>query len=169
MAGRPPVELTVDQQALRNVAQVLKSEADGKTLRRELIARLKVTTRPAISAAQQGIRSAPSQGLSQGQSLRATVAASIKPVVRLSGNQTGVSIRQSGTPGLRGFKMAGRRYNRAQFRHPVYGRAWALQRGKPEWFDRPMQAAKPEFRDDVVMVVKNLAATLAERARAGGH
>lgn len=167
MAGSAPFELTIDQQAMKNVASALKSEADGQLLRRELIKRLKMSTRPAISQAQAGIRSAPSHGLTQGQSLRATVATSIKPVVRLSGKQTGVSIRQTGTPGLRGFKMAGRRFNRAQFRHPVYGRAWALQRGKPEWFDRPMQASKPEWEADVQAVIRNLAATIAARARAG--
>lgn len=169
MAGRPPVELSVDQQALRAVARILKDEADGKYLRRELVKRLKMSTVGPIAAAQAEIRSSPSRGLTEGQPLRATVAASLKPVVRLSGSQTGVSIRQTRTPGLRGFDMAGRRFNRQQFRHPVYGRKWVVQRGNPEWFDRPMQDAKPEWRDDVLMVVKNLAATIAERARAAGQ
>lgn len=162
----PPVALTVEQEALRAVARVLRDEADGKELRRLLVRELKVTANRPMAQAKSSILSTPSQGLTQGQSLRSTVAASLKPVVRLSGNQTGVSIRQTRTPGLRGFRLAGRKFNRPQFRHPAYGGPWVVQRGNPEWFDRPMQAAKPEAKKDVIRVVQNLSIVIEQRVRA---
>lgn len=159
-----PIELTVDQQGLAAVARVLKSEADGKTLRRGLMRELKSTAAAPIARAQAEILATSSQGLSRGVSLRSTVAHSIKPTSRLSGQMTGVSIRQAQTPQLRNFKMAGRRFNRSSFRRPVFGAArYVVQVGNPEWFDRPMQAAKPDFKADVQRVVQELANTLAAR------
>lgn len=166
-----PLELSIDQRGLVDVARVLKSEADGKFLRRELIKALKATAGAPIAQAKSGILSAPSRGLHGGQSLRAEVARTIKPVTRLSGRMTGVSIRQAGTPNLRNFKMAGRRFNRGYFRHPVFGNTevWVGQTGKPEWFDGPMRNAAPDFKDDVLRVVQELADTLAARARAAAR
>lgn len=165
-----PIELSVDQQALADVARVLKSEADGKTLRRELIKTLKATAAGPIGKAKSEMLSTPSRGLGQGASLRSTVAGSIKPVSRLSGQATGVSIRQARTPQLRNFKMAGRRFNRGEFRRPVFGTdRYVVQAGNLEWFDRPMQDAKPDFKNDVTRVVQELADTLAARARAAAR
>lgn len=165
MAGAP-IELTIDQQALAMVARVLKSEADGKTLRRNLIRELKAAAEAPIGKARSEMLATPSRGLGQGASLRSTVAKSIKPVSRLSGRTTGVSIRQARTPELRNFKMAGRRFNRGEFRRPVFGTdRFVVQSGNLEWFDRPMQDAKPDFKDDVLRVVQELADTLAARAR----
>lgn len=160
--------LTVEQDALAQVGRILKDEADGKSLRRDLVRELKATTDHPIARAQAGIRSTPSKGITQGMPLRQTVAASIKPVVRLAGKQTGVSIRQARTTNLRGFKSAGRRFNRANFRHPVFGdmSTWVVQGGNHEWFDRPMQAARPEAKAAVVRAVDGLAQTLAARAAA---
>lgn len=160
-----PVELSVDQQALAAVGKALRSEADGKFLRRELIKTLKRTADEPIDRAKAAILAAPSKGLTEGQPLRAAIAASIKPTARLSGRTTGVSIRQSRTPQVRTFPMAGRRFNRGPFRRPVYGKAWVTQTGQVDWFDRPMQDSKPDFKRDVTRVVQDLADTLAARAR----
>jgi hypothetical protein len=169
MAGAP-VELTIDQQGLAMVARVLKSEADGKTLRRNLVRELKATAETPIGKARAEMLSTPSRGLGRGASLRSTVAKSIKPVSRLSGQATGVSIRQARTPELRNFKMAGRRFNRGDFRRPVFGTdRYVVQSGNLEWFDRPMQDAKPDFKADVLRVVQELSDTLAARARAAAR
>ncbi len=166
MAGAP-LDLTVDQANMAAVARALKGEADGKLLRRELVRSLKATTAGPIGEAKAEMLSTPSRGLTSGQSLRSTVANSIKPVSRLSGASTGVSIRQTRTPELRNFKMAGRRFNRASFRRRVFGsEGFVVQVGNPRWFDDAMQDAKPEFKADVVRVVQELADTLAQRARA---
>lgn len=168
MAG--PFELTLDQRGLVEVARVLKGEADGKTLRRNLIRELKSTADRPIAKAKAEILATPSRGLTQGQSLRAEVARTIKPVSRLTGQRTGVSIRQAQTPNLRNFKMAGRRFNRGTFRHRVFGSdVFVDQQGNLDWFDRPMQEAKPEFKADVLRVVQGLADTLAARARAAAR
>lgn len=168
MATSPPVELTVDQQALRDLARVLKDEADGKLLRRELTKALRKTADAPIGAAKAEALKIPSVGTSHGQPLRQSVASSLKPVVRLSGKTTGVSIRQTRTPGLRGFALAGRKFNRPTFRHKVYGReVWVDQKTfGNQWFDRPMQASIPDATADVSRVVQDLADTLAARARA---
>ena len=166
MASRPPVELSIDQRRLAVAAKALASEVDGKTLKRNLHKTLKATAEAPIAAAKASILATPSQGLTESQPLRAEIARSIKPVSRLSGRTAGVSIRQSQTPNVRGFKMAGRRFNHGSFRRPVFGKAWVVQAGHPEWFDRPMQDAQPEFKADVLRVVQDLAHLLAERARA---
>lgn len=171
MATRPPVELTADQRALADVAGILRDESDGKTLRRDLNRALKAAAEAPIQRAKEGIMSVPSKGLTQGQPLRSTVAASIKPISRLSGTSTGVSIRQTRTPGLRGFQVAGRKFNRASFRHRVFGTdRWVEQNTFGNaWFDRPMQDAAPDFKAEVLRVVQDLADTLAARARSAGR
>lgn len=165
-----PIELTVDQANLAAVARVLKDEADGKTLRRDLMRELKATAAAPIADAKSGILATPSKGLHSGQSIRSEIARTVKPTARLSGRTTGVSIRQSSTGNVRDFKMAGRRFNRGNFRHPVFGTArYIVQPGNKDWFDRPMQAAKPDFKADVLRVVQDLADTLAQRARAAAR
>lgn len=157
--------MTVDQANLAAVARVLKSEADGKTLKRDLMKALKSTAAAPIGQARAEMLATPSKDLGRGMSLRSTVANSIKPQSRLSGGMTGVSIRQARTPQLRNFKMAGRRFNRGDFRRPVFGTdRYVVQAGNREWFDRPMQDAKPEFKADVLRVVQDLTDTLAARA-----
>lgn len=164
-----PLALSVDQRALADVAKLLKNEADGKLLRRELSKALRSAADRPIAKAKSEIMAAPSRGLTTSQPLRSTVARSIKPSVRLSGRQTGVSIRQSATPNLRGFRNAGRKFNRASFRHPVHGnrQVWVTQRTHAAgWFDRPMRDSQPEFKAEVLRVVQDLADTLAARAAA---
>lgn len=168
--ARAPLVLSVDQRALADVARLLRSETDGKTLRKELVKTLRATAEPAIRDAKASIQAMPSHGLSQGVPLRQEIAKRIKPVVRTSGARTGVSIRVGRTPNVRGFTHAARRLNKPQFRHKVYGRdVWVVQRGKPGWFDDPIQARKPEFRDDVIAVVQRLAHELAIRAQAAAR
>lgn len=170
MAGRPPIELTLEQQALVAVSRALKSEADGKYLRKELVRQLRVTAAPPIRDAKAAILATPSHGNTIGPSIRQEIAKRIKPVVRTSGTLTGVSIRVSKTTNVRGFTMAARRFNRPQFRRQVYGRGvWVVQRGNPQWFDEAVQGHRQEFHDDVVAVVQRLADELAIRAQAAAR
>lgn len=169
-SSRPPVELTVDQRALVEVARVLRTQADGKELRKGLVKGLRASAEPAIREAKASILAAPSQGRTVGAPIRQEIAKRIKPVVRTSGSRTGVSIRVGKTSNVRGFNQAARQFNKPQFRHRVYGGdRWVVQRGKPGWFDDPMQARKPEFRDDVVAVVQRMADELAIRAQAAAR
>lgn len=159
-----PLQLSVDQQSMANVAKAMRSEADGKELRKQLLRALKAEAAPVVTALKASINSAPSQGLSAGGSLRTAVAASVKPVVRLSGKATGVAIRQTGTPNLRGFNLAGRRFNDRSFRRRVYGKAWVTQTGAPRWFDNEAAKHREEFRRDVLAAVQAVADVLAQRA-----
>lgn len=160
------VELTIEQQNMTALARALKSEADGKLLRRDLLRALRATADTPVSEAKARIRATPTRGLRNGVSLRNEVANSIKPVARLSGQMTGVSIRQSGTSQLRQFKMAGRRFNRGSFRRPVFGTArYVVQQGNKGWFDDPMKDAGPEAKEAVLGVIVDMSERIARRIR----
>jgi hypothetical protein len=163
-----PLELTVDQQQLAAIAKAMKADTAAKDLRRELLRNLKAAAAPAVKDAKSAIASMPSQGLTQGESLRQGIARQIKPVVRLTGQRTGVTIQVGRTPNLRGFGMAGQRTNRKSFRHRVYGRqVWVAQNGKYMWFDATMGSHRAEFRTSVLDAVQAMADQMAARARSG--
>lgn len=162
------IELNVDQSALAEAAAALKSEADGKGLRRDLLRELKATTTPLVSDLKSAAQSIPSSGLAQnqGQPLRQAIAASIVPQVRLSGKNTGVAVRAKSTPHVRGFRWAARRMNRDSFRHRVYGRdVWVEQRGKPGWFDDTTKARRDDLKRAVLDAVEDMAKRIANRAK----
>lgn len=150
---------------MRDVGRALKSEADGKFLRKEFIKALKPTGDRVITELRSAVMRIPSKGLTKGQPLRSAIAAKITPTVRLSGRHTGVSLTAKRTQGVRGFTMAARRLNRdVGFNHPVYGRGGVHQIGKPSWFDDVPPRHRAEFERDVLQVVQDLADTLAARA-----
>lgn len=190
--GTPLIELSVDQQALRDVARLLKDEADGKDLRRELTKGLRLAVDKPVKEAQSNILAAPSKGHA-GVPLRQSVARSVKPQVSLAGNQVGVKVRQRKTPDVRGFDTAGRQFNKGVFRHPVfdhppapqtaqarrrtrrrrelgsYGadKRWTRQTtGSTGWFDKPMLAHREPVKDAVLKIVQDLADTIAARIKA---
>jgi len=170
MASAAPYELSIDQQALKDLGKALKSEADGKTLRKDLIAALKGTGDDAITDMRAAALAIPSKGLAVGPSIRQEIARKITPTVRLSGQMTGVALTAKQTS-LRGFTMAARRMNRdVGFNHPVYGRGAVHQVGRPNWFDEIPPRYRDDFHRDVMFAIERLALTLAERARAAaGH
>lgn len=169
MAGaqNQPLQLSVEQSDLQAVAKILRSEADGKELRKMLVRDLRQTAQPAVAALKSNIQAAPSKGLphTEGPPLRQAIARQVKPVIRLSGKQTGVSIQAKKTPNVRGFSAAPQRFNRPSFRHKVYGGPWVTQVGSPRWFDNEVRDRRDNFRDDVIGVVQGLADLLAARAR----
>lgn len=166
-SARGPVELSIDQRQVASLAKLLKSEADGKELRRALIRELKSATSPLVADLKSEALSIPSQGLAhrEGAPLRASIAKAIKAQARLSGKDTGVAVRAGATPNVRGFRYAARRLNRPSFRHPVYGRAWVTQVGKPRWFDEQTRARRDPITRDVKAVVAAMSDRLASRAR----
>ena len=163
----PPIELTSDQRQIIAAAKALKAEADGKILRRELLKELKATTTPLISDLKAAALSIPSSGGSAGgQALRPAIAASLKPTVRLSGQGTGVKIRASKTPQVRGFSLAGRRMNKASFRRQVFGRGvWVEQTGKPGWFDDTTKGRNDDIRRDVLKAIDDTVRMIQNRTR----
>ena len=126
--------------------------------------RIRKTPSKPIKAAAQAI---PSSGLphTTGGSLRQAVAASIRAEVRLTGKNTGVSIKARSTPNLRGFSQAARAMNARSFRHKVYGGKWVAQVGKPRWFDETASRDREAFRNRVMSAVDDMARRIAARAR----
>lgn len=166
MAGRPPIELTVDQQALQRLQRAVRAEADGKVLRKELVGELKSAVAPGVSKVQGRLRSVPRTGTPSSPALGAYVASRVKPQIRLSGRSTGVAVRIPQTPNLRGFKMAGRRLNRKSWRHKVFGRpeVWVVQESPiPGYFDDTLNEGKAQYRAAVVRALEMMARRVAER------
>lgn len=163
MAARPPIELTVDQRPFVLVAHLMKAEADGKDLRKDLLREFRSAAAPLVVDLRAAINSMPSSGVSS-PALRPAIAKAIRPVIRLSGKNTGVSIRAGQTPNIRGFKNAARRMNRSSFRHPVFGGSpWVTQVGKPRWWEDTTAARKDEFREKVLDAVEAMADRIATR------
>lgn len=170
MAGQPAVDLTVDQQQLRDLTRALRREADGKELRRDLIKALQPVAEPAKDRAVSQLMATGHAGLpTAGEPLRASIARKLKVSVRLSGRAPGVTVQQGRTPGVRGFRLAGRAMNaRRGWRHPVYGRrgTWVQQRTTPAgWFDDAMKDSRRAARQAVVGVMRDMAQRIARRAR----
>ena len=166
-SGRP-IELTVDQRDLQAVARLLKDEADGKELRKELISELKAAAGPTVTDLRAAARAIPSQGLPHvgGIPLRQEIARGIVPVVRLTGARTGVTVTAKPTPRARMFRHAARQMNAASFRHRVFGRdVWVSQTGDPGWFDQTVNFHRGPFRDAVLTATQKMADRIADRIR----
>lgn len=159
-----PVELSVDQQALQAVGRALKGEVDGKALRRDLIRNMKAPTVITVNDLKVTIRAA---GTGSGSPpITQAIALKIKPSVRLSGRNTGVSIRAGKTTTVRGFSQAAKQFNRPSFRHRVYGSdTWVEQVGKPEWFDGTTKEHHDEMRAGIFAAIEQMKRRIAKRAR----
>jgi hypothetical protein len=149
-----PVEFSVHEERLRALGRALRAEEDGKTLRKELVKNLRDALKPAADEAKAAIKSMPSSGARHGgMSLRNEVAKKVAIEVRLGGRSVGAKVKAKKTPGVRGFANAPKRLNRAKgWRHPFFGdkERWYSQLGKVDWFDGPMRAGKPRYRQAVI-------------------
>ena len=163
-AGHGGVVLTIDQQAMQAVFRALKAETDGKDLRRDLTRELKAVLVPAQQQAKAAIQAMPSSDVKYGD-MRSSIAQHIKISVRTSGRNTGVAVyaNKGGYP--RNFSDAAAQFNRAGWRHPVFGNSqvWVTQVGKPRYFDNIM-GQKPEYIDAVVSCLNAMAERIAARA-----
>jgi len=162
-----PVEYTVDQKAVHVIAAAMKAEEDGKALRRDLLREMRAVGKPLVPELQSAVRSVPAV-TTAAPGLRDAVAAGIKVGVRMSGKSTGIKVTVGATPGVRGFRFAGRALNRAKgWRHPVFGRdKWVQQAGK-QWFEPPLLARRDEVRTAVLTAVESMAQRIAARAKQG--
>lgn len=161
-----PVELTIDQQALQALNRALKSEADGKKLRRDLGKNIRQALEPAKAAVRSELMGMGTSGLPvAGPPLRATVLGNLKAEARFSGRATGarLRIRKKGMP--RGFANAPKRLNQKRgWRHKVFGRdVWVTQVGKPDYFHRPLRHRKDEFRAAVLQAMEDMAQRIAKK------
>lgn len=160
------LEVSVDDQAIKDLMRVVRREADGKQLRKDLIAELKTAVEPGVTAVQGKLRSIPHRSATASKPALGTYLASrVKPQVRLSGRSPGVSVRIGQTPNIRGFKLAAKRLNRKHWRHRVYGGdVWVDQKSPiPGYFDDTLAEGRSRYRVGVVAALKSLADRLTAR------
>lgn len=138
-------KVEVNQRDLKRLVVVLRKEADGKEMRRDLVRGLRAAVAPAAQAAKAAILSMPARGASnrEGASLRASVASGVKVEIRTTG-KVGVFVVAKSTGMPRNFPNAPKKLNAKKWRHPVHGtKKWVTQVGKPGWFDDTVKDAKP--------------------------
>lgn len=153
---------------LADVALALKYEEDGLRLRRQLAKDLRQAVEPAVASAKAQIMSMGSAGLPhEGEPLRAAIARQVKAQTTLTAKSAGVRVRVSTRGMPRGFRHAPRRTNRDNWRHPLFGNrdVWVTQRGKPGWFDDPLNARRAEYRARVERAVADMATRISRGAR----
>jgi hypothetical protein len=164
-----PVDLTVDQRAVQRVAKALKAEADGKALRKDLIAELKTAVAPGVSSVQGKLNAIPhTTAAVSAPTMSSYLSARVKPVVRLSGQRTGIQVKIRKTPQLRGFTNAARMLNLGTWRHKVFGRDVWVQQVMPTmkgFFDDTLAHDKPIYRAAVIGAVEKMARRVASRAK----
>ncbi|GAA0971260.1 hypothetical protein [Actinocorallia aurantiaca] len=163
----PPVDVTVSTDGLDSLVRAIRAEEDGKDLRKELAKNLREALKPAAAAAKSGIRAMPADGSGRASpALRPTIAAKIRPEVKLGGRWTGARVKAFKTPTLRRFPNAPKRTQKATWRTRTFGRdEWREQKGKPGWFDDPMHADKAAYIRAVHEAMEAMAARLASRTR----
>ena len=169
------VDAHFDQTSVRLLVHALKSEANGKDLRRDLLRGLRAAAQPAAVAVKAAIMTMPSQGAHAGdedsRSLRASIAAGIKVHVKLAGKakHVGVAIAAHSKGMPRRFRRAPKYLNRRRpWRHPVFGNRenWVSQvSGKPGWFDDTLKAYRPEFVRAAGEALDNVAQRISRKTR----
>ena len=170
-----PVELSIQQSQLAELAVRLAREADGAKLRLELARNLRAAVAPAVAEIKSGalqIKRSTSEGRrptkknpveDSAVSLGAAIARGIGVQTRMKSRSAGVSIkaRKSGMP--RGFTNAPKRINAAKFRHPVFRKTtWVEQVGAPGFFDNPLQHGRLVYRAACVKAMEDMAARIAK-------
>ena len=148
----------VDQTTLRRLLRALRQEADGKTLKSDLVRELRKAAEPARDAARTAVLSIDSHS-GVVPDLRAAVARSTRISVRTTG-RVGVSIRASKRGMPRGFLNAPQRLNsRRGWRHPFFGdrERWYAQMGKPGWFDDSISPFAPAAREGAAQALERVA------------
>jgi hypothetical protein len=160
------ISVLVDSYDLKKLVAVLRTEENGKLLRRDLAKNIRRALAPAVREAKAGIMAMASAGIpAEGEPLRAAIARQVKAEARLSGRSAGARVKAKKRGMPRGFVNAPKRTNRAKgWRHPVHGRdVWVHQIGRPDWFDGPMQRNKGEYRRAVIHAMGETARRISRR------
>ncbi|AIJ26360.1 hypothetical protein [Amycolatopsis methanolica] len=156
------LDLSGPERRLKELARALRTEENGKALRRDLMRDIRAAAQPARQATRQAIRSVTSQGHA-GRSIRSAIGQKIQVVAKTSGPAVGARVVARETPNVRGFRHAPRRFNSAKgWRHKVFNTGQEVhQRGKPGWFDETLAGRRNDFRRAVVDAMKKTADRLA--------
>ena len=158
--------IRIDASDLARVARAMRAEADGKQLRKELVAELKTAVAPAAAAVAGKLRAMPHSSAAQASpAMGSYLASRTKVQVRTSGRSAGVAIRIPQTPNLRGFRYAARRLNRDGWRHRVFGHdVWVEQRSPIKgYFDDTIKPDRDKYRQVVLDILTRFAQRIARR------
>lgn len=126
----------VDSGDLKAISKALRNHADGKRLRKELIAELKAAAAPSVPRVKAAWLAAPSQGWPSTPDLRKLLANATWVQARLTGKEAGVRIRSDGRKmpsGLKAIPGYAEGVRRRPWRHPVHGnrQVWVTQQPFP--------------------------------------
>jgi hypothetical protein len=157
----------IEPQNLRNISRALRSEEDGKDLRKQLTANMRNALKPGAADAKSGIMSMASSTPHPSPALRSSIARKIRPEARISGKFPGAKVKAFKTPNIRGFANAAKRTNRSSgWRHPVYGNreVWIQQHGKVKWFDRAFEGREGEYKRAVQDALNDMVNRVESRA-----
>lgn len=160
------IELTVEQSKVVKLGKLMRAESDGAKLKRDLGVAIRAAVEPGVSAVKSKLQAIPRSGPAKSPPLGGYLAARVKVRIRFTGRSAGVAVRVQQTPNLRGFKMAARRLNRKQWRHPIYGnkQAWVTQVSPiPGYFDETLMKYKAEYTAAVLAACRKMALRLGER------
>lgn len=142
---------------IRRVHERLRSAADAKRLRRELVAALRRAAKPAATAAKQAARNLPDNPTAPASTgLRRRMASSIGVQVR-GGRNAAVKVRMSRAR-LGEQAGAARSTNRGRWRHPVFGDrdVWVQQESRPGWFDKAVRIGGVNTKREIRQVLNDL-------------
>lgn len=173
-------KVELDPASLRKI--LLMAKEARPVLRRSTTALLRTAAGPAAQAARDKVLGPVPDKMSQGRTLggfgrrrppsarsfhsglRAGIAAGVKISVRAGSETRDAGIRiTSGNSGLRPdqYRM-NRTYKNETFRHPVFGKGSAIQRGQTDWFYGPLNARQNEFKASVLAAMDLAAEGLAK-------
>jgi hypothetical protein len=148
---------------LRRASAQLRTVADGKAMRRDLMKGLRQGVLPAVASVKAAALALPAHG-PKSTGLRRRIARATSPQVRTGGRNPIVRVRIS-RRGMGDQAALPRVLNERQFRHPVYGNRdlWVSQRGVPGWFERAIRPTEPAVRKEMEAVLDRLEKSLAHR------
>lgn len=146
--SKPPVNLTVEGQGLKDLQRKLKALEDGKILRRELNRELRLAAKPLIGDARAAARSdLPKAG---GFADR-VASAPMRISVTSSQRSPGVKIVIKG--------IDAKSANSGRIRHMTWGHTdrWVTQKIKPGWFTDAMRTHGPRVRPSIARALQRAA------------
>jgi hypothetical protein len=155
------IEVTGADQ-LRAVSKQLRTVAEPKAMRKELVTGLREATKPAVPAVRAAALALPAHGQKH-TGLRQNMAAATGVQVRTSGRAAGVKVRLS-RQRLGAQARPAQLMNRAAWRHPTFGHGpWAVQRGAPGWFERANLSQARTVRAGVQRTLDRIEKSLARK------
>ena len=157
----------IDAGDLKKLSRALKSEENGKELRKDLLREFRAAAKPVRDEMRANILAMPSKGVAHpGPSLRAGIARRVGIRTRLNGRTVAVWIKANETPNLRGFAAAPHHTNAAKgWRHPFMGdrEQWYAQVGAPGWFDKPKLRNRLKFHRAAKKAMNSTADRIARK------